>query len=474
MDSRPRRIDWPLAAVLLTAAALASCARPYAASDNDASRLATIEAVVDYHTLAIDDTVYVPPGSLQAPPDHLPYYVRPNGDDMNMHEYGTLDRIQVNGHFYSDKPMLPAVLMAAPYWVAQKVFGLRASERPDVFAALMTLLMCGVPYVVSVAAVARTGRLLGVPPRLNLALTASFAFATIAAAYTRQLNAHVTQLAVAALVFMTLADFPHDRAAPTPWGKLLLLGLLNGFGYAIEQPTGGLLLAGTGLVLLYRRPYFSTALLYGVAALPCVLAHQAINYSLAGTFGPLNLNPEFFRYDHARFDATNMTGIWNHKSAGEFLYYTVTLMYHERGFLASNVPLFLLVPGVAILFRRVRAERPELWLAVLWPAAVWLVYGALSTNYSGCSVSIRWFVPFLAAGYYLLALLLRERPDLMPDFLILSGWGALLALEMWWRGTWAYLFDSFWPVQVLAPLSWATYRLWRRRSARTHPRLAAT
>src|SRR5262245_42244825 len=200
MSAPSRRTDWLFAAVLLGAAVLGACARPYAASDNDSSRLATVEALVDYHTLAIDDTVYVPPGSRQAPPDHPPFLVRKDdGWDNEKHRTGTLDKIRVNGHFYSDKPMLPAVVLVGPYWLMQQLFGLRARERPDLFALAMTLLLSGAPYVAAVAAVARTGRLLGVAPRLNLALTASFAFATVAAAYTRHLNGHVTLLGVAAL-----------------------------------------------------------------------------------------------------------------------------------------------------------------------------------------------------------------------------------------------------------------------------------
>lgn len=469
-----RRTDWLFAAVFLAAGTLAACPKPYAASDNDSSRLATVEALVDYHTLAIDHTVYVPPGSVHAPPNHRPFFVRPTGDDGHKHERGTMDKLFINGHFYSDKPMVPAFVLAGPYWVAEHFFGLRARERPDAFAVLMTLLMSGLPYVIAVAAVARTGRLLGLPSRLNLLLTASFAFATVAAAYTRQLNGHSPLLAVAALVFMLLADFPRDPAAPPPWGRLLLLGLLNGFGYAIEQPTGGLLLGGTGLVLLWRRPRLTTALLYGLAVLPGVVGHQSIGYVLAGTLRPLNQNPEYFQYAGSEFGPDNMTGVWNHKSFGWFLWYAVRLLYSERGFLPANVPLWLLAPGLLILLRRIRVERPELWLAVLWPLGVWLVFAALSTNYSGSSCSVRWFVPLLAAGYYLLALLLRERPDLAPDLLILSICGAVLAAEMWWEGPWAYDFYTYWPVQVLAALTWAAYRTRRFYPAALPPSLPAT
>ena len=41
-------------------------ARPYAGSWNDGSRLATVECLVDYHTLAIDRSASVRPASVSS------------------------------------------------------------------------------------------------------------------------------------------------------------------------------------------------------------------------------------------------------------------------------------------------------------------------------------------------------------------------------------------------------------------------
>src|SRR5712691_11790158 len=84
-------------AVALTLAALST--RPYAGSWNDGSRLATVECLVDYHTLAIDDSIFVrvpPQGEAVA---GSPYSV----DEPALLEHGTLDKLFVQGHFYSDK-----------------------------------------------------------------------------------------------------------------------------------------------------------------------------------------------------------------------------------------------------------------------------------------------------------------------------------------------------------------------------------
>src|SRR5205085_626727 len=86
----PMRDD-RVVSVLVVAAALAVAAvsaRGYVGGWNDGSRLATVECLVDYHTLAIDRSVFQP---------------------------GTADKLLVAGHFYSDKSPVPAVLLAGVY-----------------------------------------------------------------------------------------------------------------------------------------------------------------------------------------------------------------------------------------------------------------------------------------------------------------------------------------------------------------------
>jgi hypothetical protein len=123
-----------------------------------------------------------------------------------------------------------------------------------------------------------------------------------------------------------------------------------------------------------------------------------------------------------------------------------------------------------LLWRR-RPERPLLWLGALWAAGTWLVYAALSTNYSGVCCSIRWFVPLLAPAYLALAVLVRDHPSFRADLLLLSGWGAWLSCLMWDDGPWGFSLwlesRAFWLVQFGALATWAALRaglwLWARR-----------
>jgi hypothetical protein len=87
-----------------------------------------------------------------------------------------------------------------------------------------------------------------------------------------------------------------------------------------------------------------------------------------------------------------------------------------------------------------------------------------SNNYSGQCCSVRWFVPLLAPGYYLLALFLRENPFWRPAHLILGGWGVVLGALMGSKGPWIeHMVPYYWPVQVAAFVTLAGYWHWRRR-----------
>jgi len=116
--------------------------------------------------------------------------------------YGTADKLLIDGHFYSDKSPVPALLLALLYQALQWLTGLTACQHPEAFCYLMTLASSGLPYVVSAWAVYHFGRLLQLPPGTCLALAASFALATVAPVYARHTNNHTLLLGVAALLVL--------------------------------------------------------------------------------------------------------------------------------------------------------------------------------------------------------------------------------------------------------------------------------
>src|SRR5262249_19665936 len=108
------------ALVFLAALAVAAAsARDHAGGWNDGSRLAAAESLVDRGTWAIDGSAFV-----------------------------TMDKLRIGGRFYSDKPPVPNLLLAADYRAWQALTGRTArSDRAGLCRAL-TVASSGLAYAV--------------------------------------------------------------------------------------------------------------------------------------------------------------------------------------------------------------------------------------------------------------------------------------------------------------------------------------
>ena len=104
----------------------------------DGSRLATVESLVDQHSLAIDQSVFVIP-----PPPTPGKAAAYAADDLLSTTFGTGDKLFIDGHYYSDKSPVPALGMGLVYWIAQRTSGLLACDHVDVFCRLVMILTSG-------------------------------------------------------------------------------------------------------------------------------------------------------------------------------------------------------------------------------------------------------------------------------------------------------------------------------------------
>ena len=82
--------------------------------------------------------------------------------------------------------------------------------------------------------------------------------------------------------------------------------------------------------------------------------------------------------------------------------------------------------GWRVLVRPV-PDRLELAAMMAWSAIVVAVYAVLSDNLGGFALSIRWFVPLLVPGFWVLARLLVEWPALRIDFTVLAAFGLIVS-----------------------------------------------
>jgi len=348
---------------------------------NDGSRLASVECLVDYGTWVIDHSTFTQP---------------PNG---------TLDKLRVNGHYYSDKSPVPAVFMAGVYAAARFAGWPSAAERPDRFCWLLNLATAGLAYIVAAGCIDSLTRQANLPIAVRLTVVAGFAIGSLALPYSRSVNNHVLLLAVAAALLVVF-----DRMADGGRNRFLLVsaGLLTGLAYTIDLGAGpAMALGAVGLAAYRLRSLADVALVLTIAA-PFPLLHHVLNWHIGGGFGPANANPAYFDWPGCPFNATTMTGVWNHHSIVAFALYAVDLLVGKKGFFGYNLPLLLAVPAAWRLLRAADPRRPEVLMCGGWMVLTWLLYSASSRNYSGACISVRWFVPLLAPGYYILIRALHQ------------------------------------------------------------------
>jgi hypothetical protein len=413
--------------VVLAAAAVAvAYAVPHAGGWSDGSRLAAVESLGARGTFVIDDSVFVGnqdrPG---VPPAYAP-------GDPNL-TWGTQDRMFVRGHFLSHHPPVPLVFPAALYRGWLLLGGPPASERPDLFVRWITVATAGLPYVVAVWCVGRLGRVLGLGGPASALLTLSFAAATVAPAYSRQVNAHVVLLAVGAGACLLVAGA--EAAGAVSRTRAVGLGTLAGTGYCLDGALGpALVVCLNGYALAaggWRR-----AVLVAVAAAPWVVAHHALLYALTGNAISPATDPANWNWPASPFDPDNLTGVGVKHTASGALEYAADMAFGPRGFLSHNLPLALAVAAAAYLLWRAPADRRAVAVAGGWVLLGAAPYVLLSNNLAGACLSVRWFVPFLAPGFWLMALLLRRRPGCALDLAWLTACGLVLGYQMLNAGPW--------------------------------------
>lgn len=428
---------------------IAVSARPYAGSWNDGSRLAAVESIVDHDTLAIDDSIFV-----RVPPGIEPYR------DPGCLARGTCDKLFINGHFYSDKPAVISFLMAGVYQSWRWAGGPSFAERPDLVCRLMTWATSGMAFLATLLCISALGVHLGVSSAHRLLLCASLAFATIAPVYVQHVNNHILLLAVCAALMWQLVVFAqeHTRGKMAVW-RLVGVGSLAGIGYVLDLGLGPVLLVSLGIAVVVRTRSIRPLIWFGLGALPWLAAHHALNYAIGGAFKPMNTVPEYSAWEGSPFDPSNMTGFLRH-GIGKLVVYSAALLCGKHGFLVHNLPLYLALAAASWAWRALPMQRPEILFGGLWSIGGWLMYALFSNNYGGVCCSIRWFLPFLAPSYYWLALIVKSKPNVARDLLVLSAWGGLLVAMLIPGGPWSNrMLVLFWPIQLGAVVSW----WWMRR-----------
>jgi hypothetical protein len=229
-------------------------------SANDRSRWATIRALADDGTYAIDHIIFDQRGS-------------------RVRGWHTIDLVRHVGpdgreHYYSSKPTLLPTLLAGPYWLFKMATGATLAEHPHYVARWMLALVNVLPLLVALWLLARLIDGLATTDFARIFAVGAACFGTFLTTFAVTLNNHLT--AAIPLVVGLAVIVPMWRTQRFGWGGMATAGLCLAFVAANELPALSIL-ALTGMGLALRAPR-TTLLAFVPAAL--VVAAGAIGTNI--------------------------------------------------------------------------------------------------------------------------------------------------------------------------------------------------
>ncbi len=392
---RPWALSAPVIVLLICLPLLSPLRHPVAGQmgDEEMARWATVQALVEQQTFAIDGTMFAL----------------------------TRQRVQV-GYFanqpvhYANQPPTQGLLLAGPYWVMVHAFGLRFQDNPWLVRYLLTLIAVTVPVAAAAGMIYRMGRLfeLSRPWRAGLALAVVLGSGMVS--YATVLNPFAPAAALLLGAAAILVQVSRIRSPFRSGGYLASAGFFTALAAAIHPAAIPFVVLFAGVILAMRwRPSVRLGgiLMYGLGVIPPVLLHLSLSMPITGDWrlglAPVASPPvasHTVRSPHAtplaaiepaEEDTSLLESTTTWQWAGLYAGRLVGAAVGRHGLL---VHFPVLVFGAAGLWTVVRRNWPGatkgLALATLVGAAiVGLRYVIVPVDWRYAMFGVRWYVVFL-------------------------------------------------------------------------------
>jgi hypothetical protein len=240
-------------------------------SDDEASRLATIAAVVEHRHLSLEGLDLGPGVPL---PD--------------------TELVSRNGKIFSSQAPMMAFLLAGPYWALGK-FHLTLRSSPVLTAYLLTLIGVTIPIAAAAGAIYKAGRVFDLKRPVRCALAAIVVFGSGLISYAVVLNSHAP---AAAFLLASMAAIVHVANSAKPrrniWW-LLAAGFCASLAAAVDPPAAVFPIPFFLAIFAMRWPIVrrsAGAALFACGMLPPMFLHLALNYPITGDWKPAVLHRE--------------------------------------------------------------------------------------------------------------------------------------------------------------------------------------
>jgi hypothetical protein len=336
---------------------------------NDQSRIATVQSLVESGSFIIDNSIFKSTG----------------------------DKVFINGHFYSDKPPVPAVLGAAVYLPLYHL-GLALQHDSSVPYYLVTLLTVKLFWLLGSIAFFHALRFTGLEARKCFLASIALALGSLYFSWSTTFNSH--ELAAS---FLSIGFYFILRARFSTNVNLNLSGAAFFLALAstADMPTG--VFYALFLLYVWRDARLrSGVVFYLLPLLVTVLPAFAMTYSIHHSIVPVQIVKSYFDYPGSPWIGSTQLSGTHGNNALFVLRYAPLLFIGPRGFLLYNPIAWVALWG---LVRAIRQRGPffnEAVVIATGSGILALYYVLFTSGYSGWSYSIRWFVPLLPLLFFFL------------------------------------------------------------------------
>lgn len=336
----------------------------------DASRLAAVESIVEHHSLIIDNCRLVVTG----------------------------DKVFVNGHFYSDKPIMASILGAVVYFPLYHI-GLRLDHDLNAAYYLITLLTVKLFLLLGIIAFYKSLRFAGRNETESLAITAMLTLCSLLFTWSTFFNNHSLAASFLMIGFYFIL---RNRFQSITKMNILLAGTALAMAGAVDMPVM-IFYVGFGFYILLRQELRKYSLFYALPLLFTIVPTLAVNYYISGSIMPLQIKSEYFIYPGSPWNdmINGLSGV-ERNSIVDTLIYSFNMLFGNSGFFTYTPLLFF---AFFYMIKEIVKRRSFQWESLVI-AICSIIFGGyylmFTNNYGGYSYSIRWFVPLLPLFFFFL------------------------------------------------------------------------
>lgn len=327
----------------------------------DASRMATIQSLVDFQTFSIDQSIF----------------------------NWTGDKYLYNSHFYSDKPPLLSLYGAVYYFLIKNIFNISFTTHQKVAFYLITLLIIGTLSAIGLVYFYKiTREVFNIDEKWATLTTLITGTGTLILPYSGVLNNHSVS------GFLLLVSFCYLLNKDKKLSNIALSGVLVALAGNVDLNC--FLFIPFAFIYFVMSKSLKAGIVFSLACLPLIAVFLWLNYYTSNSIIPPAMNQALWIYPGSSFNQQNLSGLAKHENISGALNYAFHMLLGNRG-LISHTPL-LIVSFIAliIIFRnKTFPYKKEYLYLVTASLAFVLIYISRTVNYSGYSFGIRWFATIM-------------------------------------------------------------------------------